>query len=108
MNKMKKNILSLAVMFVAFAFAFTMITGVALAQTKAAEPKAKSMTITGKVVEGKIVADNGKEYAVENDAKGKELMKDHMGHKVEVKGAVSEKDGKEMIKISSIKHLSKE
>lgn len=105
---MKRNMLSLTVLFVAFAFAFTTISGVVLAQTKATEPKAKSMTITGKVMEGKIVADNGKEYAVENDAKGKELMKAHMGHKVEVKGVVSEKDGKETIKISSIKHLSKE
>lgn len=105
---MKKNILVITVLFVAFAFAFTTISGVALAQTKAKEPKTKSTTITGKVMEGKIVADGGKEYAVEDDAKGKELMKEHMGHKVEVKGKVSEKDGKETIKISSIKHLSKE
>ena len=104
---MKRNRLILTVLFVAFAFAFTTISGVALVQ-KATGPKAKSMTITGKVMEGKILADNGKEYAVEDDAKGKELMKDHMGHKVEVKGKVSEKDGKETIKISSIKHLSKE
>lgn len=104
---MRRNMVSLVVFFVAFAFALTMVSGVALAQ-KATQPKAKSETITGKVMEGKIVADNGKEYAVADDAKGKELMKNHMGHKVEVKGKVSEKDGKETIKISSIKHLSNE
>jgi len=106
-DQMRRGILSIAVLFVAFAFALTMVSGVALAQ-KTTEPKAKSETITGKVMEGKIAADNGKEYIVVNDAKGKELMKDHMGHKVEVKGKVSEKDGKETIKISSIKHLSNE
>ncbi len=105
---MKRYMLSLTVFLVAFVFVFTTISGVALAQTKTTEPKAKSMTITGKVMEGKIASDDGKEYAVENDAKGKELMKEHMGHKVEVKGKVSEKDGKQTIKISSIKHLSKE
>ncbi len=105
---MRRGMLSIAVLFVAFAFAFTMVSsGVALAQ-KTVVAKAKSETITGKVMEGKIAADNGKDYTVVNNAKGKELMKDHMGHKVEVKGKVSEKDGQETIKVSSIKHLSNE
>jgi len=107
----------LAVLFVAFVFALTMGTGMAMAQgassststnkmEQSATSKAETMTVTGKVMDGKIVADNGKEFFVENNAKGKELFKDHMGHMVEVKGKVFEKDGKEMIKVSSIKHLS--
>ncbi len=104
----------LAVLFVALAFALTMGSGYALAAMSnmsksdktAQATTAKEETITGKVMEGKIVTDNGKEFTVVNDAKGKELFKDHMGHMVEVKGKVSEKDGKEMIKVSSIKHLS--
>jgi len=106
----------LAVLFIALAFALTMGSGMAMAHGKSsststdqmaqATSKPETMTVTGKVMEGKVVADNGKEFFVENDAKGKELFKDHMGHMVELKGKVFEKDGKEMIKVSSIKHLS--
>ncbi len=106
----------LAVLFVTVAFALTMGSGYALAAMSnmnmsksdktAQATTSKEETITGKVMEGKIVANNGKEYTVVNDAKGKELFKDHMGHMVEVKGKVSEKDGKDTIKLSSIKHLS--
>ncbi|MGZ3570127.1 MAG: hypothetical protein ACXVB4_19255 [Pseudobdellovibrionaceae bacterium] len=104
----------LAVLFFAFAFALTMGSGYAFAAMSnmsksdktAQATTSKEETITGKVMDGKIVADNGKEYFVENNAKGKELFKDHMGHMVEVKGKVFEKDGKQMIKLSSIKHLS--
>ncbi len=107
----------LALLFVAFAFALTMGSGMAMAHGKSSSTstdkmaqstssKEETMTVTGKVMEGKIVADNGKEFFVENNAKGKELFKDHMGHMVEVKGKVFQKDGKEMIKVSSIKHLS--
>jgi hypothetical protein len=95
---MKRNILSLFVLFFAFVFALTMVAGAA--------EKAMDTTVVGKVEQGKIVAENGKEYKVADDAKGKELMKDHMGHKVEVTGKVSEENGKATIKISTIKHLS--
>jgi len=88
--------LSLAAIAFALVFAVTMVGNV----------MAKTMTITGKVEQGKIMAEDGNEYAVADNAKGKELMKDHMGHKVEVKGNVTEKDGKQTIEISSIKHLS--
>lgn len=104
---MRKSILGVVVCFVVFAFALTTISGVAFAQ-KATQSKGKSMTVVGKVSEGKITSEDGKEYSVVNDAKGKELMKSHMGHKVEVKGKVTEKEGQQSIKISSIKHLSNE
>ena len=99
---MRRNTLILLVLFFAFVFAVTIAAGAA----ETAKTKGETKTITGKVEKGKVVAEDGKEYHVANDAKGKELFKDHMGHKVEVTGKVSEKDGKTMIKISSIKHIS--
>ncbi len=95
---MRRVALTLSLVMLAFVFAFTMVGG--------AIAKAETMTITGKVEQGKIVADNGKEYMVFDDAKGKELMKDHMGHKVELKGKLEDKSGQEVFVISSIKHLS--
>jgi hypothetical protein len=100
---MKRNILSLFVLFFVFVFALTMVAGAA---DEKAKSKAMDTTIVGKVEKGKIVAEDGKEYKVADNAKGKELMKDHMGHKVEVTGKVSEKNGQATIKISTIKHLS--
>ena len=97
---MRKTALSLVAITVAFVFALAMVGGVM------AQGEAKTLTIVGKVQEGKILAENGKEYAVVNDAKGQELMKEHMGHKVEATGKVEKKDGQETIVISSIKHLS--
>ncbi len=99
---MKRNTLILLVLFFGFVFALTTVAGAA----ETAKTKGETKTITGKVEKGKIVAEDGKEYKVANDTKGKELFKDHMGHKVEVTGKVSEKDGKATIKISSIKHIS--
>lgn len=103
---MKGNALRLAVLAFAFIFAATM--SMTMVGGAVAKSKSETMTIVGKVQQGKILADDGKEYMVADNAKGKELMKDHMGHKVEVKGKVSEKNGQQKIVISSIKHLSAE
>ncbi len=62
--------------------------------------------LTGKVEQGKIVADDGKEYLVADNAQSKELMSKHMCHQVQVMGTVTEKDGKNTITISSFKHLA--
>ncbi len=66
----------------------------------------KKVDITGKVMQGKIVADNGKEYAIADNAQSQELMSGHMCHQVEVKGTLVTKDGKDTITISSFKHLA--
>ncbi len=66
----------------------------------------KKADITGKVEQGKIVADNGKEYIIADNAKGQELMSGHMCHQVEVKGMVTAKNGTDTIRVSSFKHLS--
>jgi hypothetical protein len=87
------------------AFALVLVYGLTMTGVAAAKT-GKSVDIVGKVETGKIVADNGKEYFVSDNAKGKELMQEHMGHKVEVKGKLTEKNGKDTIDVSSIKHLS--
>jgi hypothetical protein len=92
--------LSLMVLVLAFVLALGFIAGNTLAAG------GKKVDITGKVEQGKIVADNGKEYIVADNAKSQELMSKHMCHQVEVKGTVAEKDGKETITISSFKHLA--
>jgi len=78
--------------------------GFAVGNTMAAG--GKKMDITGKVEQGKIVADNGKEYMVADNAKSQELFSKHMCHQVKVTGNVTEKDGKDTITISSFKHLA--
>ncbi len=98
---MKRNTtISLTVLVLAFILAF----GFVARNTFAA--KGKKVEITGKVEQGKIVADDGREYMVTNNAQSKELMSKHMCHQVQVTGTVTEKDGKETITISSFKHLA--
>lgn len=91
---------SLTVLVLAFALALAFAAGNTLAAG------GKNMDIKGKVEQGKIVADNGKEYMVAANAKSEELFSKHMCHQVEVKGTVTEKDGKDTITISSFKHLA--
>jgi len=97
---MKSTLLSIMVLALAFVLALTFAAGNVSAMG------GKKVDITGKVLQGKIVADNGKEYAVADNAKGQELMSGHMCHQVEVKGMVTTKDGKDTITISSFKHLA--
>ncbi len=97
---MKSILLSIMVLAITFAVTAAFVTGNVLASG------GKKVDITGKVMQGKIVADNGKEYAIADNAKGQELMSGHMCHQVEVKGMVTTKDGKDTIKISSFKHLA--
>lgn len=95
---MKKNFARLAVLMLALVFALAMTAAPALA--------AKEMTITGKVEEGKITADTGQTYMVKENSKSKELMKDHMGHRVEVHGKVDTKGGEQWITVERFKHIS--
>ncbi len=92
--------LSLMVLTLAFVLALGFVAG------NASAAGGKKMEITGKVEQGKIVADNGKEYMIADNAQGKELMSGHMCHQVQVTGTVTEKDGKDTITISSFKHLA--
>ncbi len=98
---MKRTVLTVFVLFFAVAFAMTMATGSVMAKAKS-----EKMTVVGKVEQGKIVTDSGQQYTVADNAKGKELMSDHMGHRVEVKGKVEHKNGEDRLVVSSIKHLS--
>jgi hypothetical protein len=98
---MKRTVLTFFVLFFAVAFTMTMATGSVMAKEKS-----EKMTIVGKVEQGKIVADDGQQFTVADNAKGKELMTDHMGHRVEVKGKMEHKDGQDKLVVSSIKHLS--
>ncbi len=97
---MKSTLLS--IMVLALTFALTL----AFAAGNVSALGGKKVDITGKVMQGKIVADNGKEYAVADNAKSQELMSGHMCHRVEVKGTVTTKDGQDTITISSFKHLA--
>ncbi len=84
----------------------TFIVAAAFAAGNVSALRGKKADITGKVMQGKIVGDNGKEYAIADNAKGQELTSGHMCHQVEVKGMVTTKDGKDTITISSFKHLA--
>ena len=59
------------------------------------------MTITGKVTdENTILADDGEEYTIEDDEKGKELAA-MVDKKVKVTGTVEEKEGKKVITVDT-------
>ena len=60
-------------------------------------------TITGTLVSGdQLMADDGQEYMIDEASAAKDL--DQMvDKKVEVKGTVMEKDGKQVLQIESIK-----
>ena len=98
--------LSLMVLVLAFVLALGFVAANTMAAGDKMAAGGKKVDITGKVEQGKFVADNGKEYMVADNAKSKELMSKHMCHQVEVKGTVTEKDGKDTIRISSFKHLA--
>ncbi len=98
--------LSLMVLVLAFVLALGFVAANTMAAGGKMATGVKKMDITGKVEQGKIVADNGKEYIVADNAKSQELFSKHMCHKVEVKGTVTDKDGKDTIEISSFKHLA--
>ncbi len=97
---MKSTLLSIMVLGLTFVLAAAFVAG------NVSALGGKKVDITGKVMQGKIVADNGKEYAIADNAQGQELMSGHMCHQVEVKGTVTTQDGKDTIKISSFKHLA--
>ena len=86
--------------------ALTFVIGLAFIAGNVSALGGKKVDITGQVMQGKIVADNGKEYALEDDAKSQELMSGHMCHQVEIKGTVTNKDGQDTIRVSSFKHLA--
>lgn len=97
---MKSTLLSIMVLALTFFVAAALVAG------NVSALGGKKADITGKVMQGKIVTDNGKEYAIADNAKGQELMSGHMCHQVEVKGMVTTQDGKDTITISSFKHLA--
>ncbi len=97
---MKSTMLSIMVL------ALTFVVGMAFVAGNVSAWGGKKADITGKVEQGKIVADNGQEYMIAHNAKGQELMSGHMCHQVEVKGFVTKKAGEETIRVSSFKHLA--
>lgn len=97
---MKSTLLSIMVL------ALTFVIGMAFVAGNVSALGGKKVDITGKVEQGKIVADNGREYTFADNAKSKELMSGHMCHQVEVKGTLVKENGKEMLRISSFKHIA--
>ncbi len=97
---MKNTLLSIT------ALALSLVVALTFAAGNVSALGGKKVDITGKVIQGKIVADNGKEYAIADNAQGQELMSGHMCHQVEVKGTVTTQEGKDTITISSFKHLA--
>ena len=73
----------------------------AVAEQKAPEPAAGEVTIVGSVdTAGKVIAENGQAYVIVDNDAGKELIK-MVAKKVEVKGAVSEKEGAKIITVTA-------
>ncbi len=97
---MKSTLLSVMALSLAVVLAMTFVAGNVLAKGN------KKVDITGKVEQGKIVADNGRVYMLADNAKGQELQSGHMCHQVEVKGTVTSRNGQDTIKVSSFKHLA--
>jgi len=97
---MKGTLLNIMVLGLTFLVAAAFVAG------RVSATGGEEVGITGKVLEGKIVADDGKEYAIADNAQAKELMSGHMCHQVEVKGTVATEDGEDTITISSFKHLA--
>ncbi|MCJ7594216.1 MAG: hypothetical protein MUO52_05525 [Desulfobacterales bacterium] len=73
----------------------------AVAEQKAPEPAAGEVTIVGSVdTAGKVIAEDGQAYVIVDNDAGKELIK-MVAKKVEVKGAVSEKEGAKTITVTA-------
>lgn len=71
-----------------------------MAMMSAAVLFAAEVTITGKISEQGIVADDGQVYAVAEDEKGKEIM-EHVDKTVKVTGTVEEREGKKVITVTN-------
>ena len=73
----------------------------AVAEQKAPEPAAGEVTIVGSIdAAGKVIAEDGQAYVIVDNDAGKELVK-MVAKKVEVKGAVSEKEGAKTITVTA-------
>jgi outer membrane usher protein FimD/PapC len=71
-----------------------------MAMMSAAVLFAAEVTITGKISEQGIVADDGQVYAVAENEKGKEIM-EHVDKTVKATGTVEEREGKKVITVTN-------
>ncbi len=94
---MKRNFVKYAVLLLVLTFAFSMTVSNAAAAERA--------TITGRIEHGKIVADNGRTYILTHNLRGRELINDHTGERVEVHGWLSKSRAKNFISVDRIDHI---
>ncbi len=94
---MKRNTMKAAVLFLVLAFAFSLSVSSAAA--------AKGVTIIGKVEHGKIVTDSGRTYTLRHNVRGRELITDHTGQRVEVHGWLSKTRSQDILHVDRINHI---
>ncbi len=94
---MKRNIGRFGVVFLALALALSM--------TVSSVAAAKGVTITGKIEHGKLVADNGRTYTLSHNFRGRELIHDHTGERVEVHGTLSKTRAKNIVTVDRIDRI---
>ncbi len=94
---MKSSFLRHLVLLLVLTFAFSIPVSNAAA--------ACGSTITGRIEHGKIVADNGRTYILSHNFRGRELINDHTGQRVEVHGNVSKSRAKNYISVDRIDHI---
>ncbi|HSR11489.1 MAG TPA: hypothetical protein VLS90_08570 [Thermodesulfobacteriota bacterium] len=95
--KVNTNIMRILVLFVVMGFAVSLGASTASA--------AKGVTITGRIEHGKLVADNGRTYILKHNTRGRELLLDHPGQRVEVHGWLSNTRAQNILSVDRIDHI---